>query len=596
MEKKLRIAVLDKERCKNGIDCPFICGGVCPVNRLDKECIVVGEDGKPTISEELCIGCGICPKKCPFDAITIVGLPTEQEEEIVHRYGTNTFRLFRLPYPREGVVTGLIGQNAIGKTTIVKVLAGDIIPNLGDIEGITKDEVVEHFAGTQFHEYFSDLYNGRLKPSWKPQYVDSLPKVLKGKVGKHLDKIDEKGELESISDKLEISTALDRDMKELSGGELQRVAIAACMLKDADIYIFDEPSSYLDIRQRLRLTGILSELAEEKRILLVEHDLVALDYLADYVSILYGVQGAYGIVSLLKAARNGINTYLEGYAKDENIRFRKDPIKFDVRPPQKGWKAEVLMSFSGLKKSFNGFSLEVETGKIMSGEIVGILGPNATGKTTFVEILSGSLEPDSGEISIPDGVEVSYKPQYITPKAAVSVVESLLDSGVDLTSGFFKSEIERPMNLTSLYSQNIQELSGGELQRVAIASCLGKKASIYLLDEPSAYLDIEERIRLAKTIRRVMEKLGAVGMVVDHDILFTDYISDRIMAFHGEPSKKGIASNPMMKRDGMNFFLKDLGVTFRREPETGRPRANKLDSRLDKEQKAIGEFYYEGTN
>ncbi len=585
--------MLDKDRCKNGIDCPFICGEVCPVNREGNECIVVGEDDKPVISEGLCIGCGICPKKCPFEAITIVGLPTEREEEIVHRYGVNAFRLFRLPYLREGSVTGLIGQNAIGKTTIVKILSGDIVPNLGEIDGMTKDEVVERMAGTQFHDYFSELYAGELKASWKPQYVDSLPKIFKGKVGKHLSKIDEKGELDALSEKLEIRHALDREMEELSGGELQRVAIAACMLKDADIYFFDEPSSYLDVRQRLRLAGIIGELAREKRILLVEHDLVALDYLADYVSMLFGVPGAYGILSLPKAAKHGINTYLEGYTRDENIRFRKDAIKFEVRPPHKGWKAETLMSFTGIKKSYNGFSLSVDSGEIKRGEIVGILGPNATGKTTFVEVLSGELKPDDGEISIPEGVEVSYKPQYLKPKAAMSVADALSDAGLDVTSQFFKSEIEKPLNLVPLYTRDMQELSGGELQRVAISLCLGREASVYLLDEPSAYLDIEERMRLAKTIRRLIEKLGAVGMVVDHDILFADYISDRIMVFHGEPGITGKAKRPMSMRDGMNFFLKGLGVTFRREPNTGRPRANKLDSRLDREQKAKGEFYYE---
>jgi len=584
--------VLDKERCKNGIDCPFICGGVCPINRQGTECIVVGEDDKPIISEQLCIGCGICPKKCPYDAITIVGLPTERESEIIHRYGLNAFRVFRLPYPREGGVTGMIGKNAIGKTTVVKILSGTLIPNFGDVDGLTKDEVVERLAGTQFYDYFSDLYSGELKASWKPQYVDALPKVFKGKVGTQLSKIDEKGELDALSEKLEIRHALDRKMDELSGGELQRVAIAACMIKDADIYFFDEPSSYLDIRQRLRLASIIGDLAKDKRILLVEHDLVALDYLADYVSMIYGVQGAYGVVSLPKAAKHGINTYLDGYTKDENIRFRKESIKFDVKPPHEGWDTETLMSFSGIKKSYNGFSLEVEKGEIRRGEIVGILGPNATGKTTFVEVLSGGLKPDDGDISIPEGVEVSYKPQYIKPEESISVADALLGAGVDVTSAFFKSEIEKPMNLVSLYPQYIQELSGGELQRVAIGLCLGRKASIYLLDEPSAYLDIEERMGLAKTIRRVIEKLGAVGMVVDHDILFSDYISDRIMVFYGEPGISGKAKSPMSMRKGMNSFLQGLGVTFRREPDTGRPRANKLDSRLDREQKQKGEFYY----
>ncbi len=593
-EDKVRIAVLDKDRCKNGIDCPFICGGVCPVNRLGKDCIIVGGDNKPIISEELCIGCGICPKKCPFEAIVIVGLPSEKMEEIVHRYGINSFRVFRLPYPKEGSVTGLIGQNAMGKTTLVRILAGDIVPNLGDYEnGVTKDDVIAHFAGTQFEDYFAKLYDGEIKTSWKPQYVDTLPKAVKGRVGSHLEKLDELGKLEGLAEELELGAALDRDITELSGGELQRVAIAACLSRDADIYMLDEPASYLDVRQRLRLARLLRSIAENKRVLLVEHDLVALDYLADYISMLYGVKAVYGIVSLPETARHGINTYLGGYLKDENIRFRSEPIKFEVRPPQKEWEGEVSLSFSDVRMSYDGFSLEVEGGEVRRGETIGILGPNAIGKTTFVRMLAGELQPKSGTISLKEGVRVSYKPQYITPEFQGKVREALLLAGVKEDSAVYQAEVAKPLDLHALYDAQIQELSGGELQRVAIGMCLGRDADIFLLDEPSAYLDVEERLRVAKIIRRAMEKLGSVGMVVDHDMLFADYISDRLMVFRGEPGRHGFATRPLSKRGGMNAFLKDMDMTFRRDPDTGRPRSNKLGSKLDREQKARGEYYYE---
>lgn len=586
----MRIAVIDKDRCKNGIDCPFTCGGVCPINRTGKECIVVGEDNKPVISEELCSGCGICPKKCSFSAISIIGLPEELSEDLIHQYGENAFRLFRLPYPRENSVTGIVGQNGTGKTTIVRILSGDIIPNLGDLEGGGEEEVLDYFSGVQFYDYFSDLYKGELRAVHKPQYVDLLPKVIEGEVGELLEKADERGEVRSVSRELELEEALDRDVSKISGGELQRVAIAACLLKDADIYILDEPSSYLDVRQRLNVARMIRGRAKESRVLVVEHDLIVLDYLADYVSMLYGLVGGYGIVSHPRKVRQGINVYLGGYLREENIRFREEAVRFEVRPPSAAWEGEPLLSFTDLKKGYNGFALEVKEGRINKGEVVGVLGPNATGKTTFVKILAGILKPEEGKVE--GEVKVSYKPQYIKPEADVTVMEAL-SAAAEVPPSFFQAEISRPLDLEPLSDRLLEELSGGELQRVAIATCLARDAEIYLLDEPSAYLDVEQRLKVAKMIRRAMEKKEATGIVVDHDILFTDYISDRIMVFYGEPGIRGFSTKPMGMREGMNAFLKDVGITFRRDPETGRPRANKEGSRKDREQKARGEYYYQ---
>ncbi|MBN1786088.1 MAG: ribosome biogenesis/translation initiation ATPase RLI, partial [Candidatus Methanofastidiosa archaeon] len=136
--------------------------------------------------------------------------------------------------------------------------------------------------------------------------------------------------------------------------------------------------------------------------------------------------------------------------------------------------------------------------------------------------------------------------------------------------------------------------SGGELQRTAIATCLSKNADLYLLDEPSAYLDVEQRLATAKVIRRRMEKGDTAAIIVEHDLVTTDYVSDRTIVFSGKPSVEGEASSPMSVRDGMNRFLSKLNITFRRDSENGRPRANKLDSQLDRRQKDIGEYYYAG--
>lgn len=588
----MRIAVVLKDRCQPK-RCNLECIHYCPPVRTGVDAIAMGDKEKPIISEELCVGCGICVHKCPFEAIKIIGLPQELEGELVHQYGKNAFRLYRLPVPRTGQVVGLLGPNGIGKTTAISLLSGQVIPNLGDYEkGGSWDKVIERYSGTEHRDYFAALADGKLRTATKPQYVDKLPAVHKGKVSELLRKVDEGNRLDEIAERLTLSDVLTRELGKLSGGELQRVAIAATLLKDADVYFFDEPSSYLDIYQRLEIAKVIQDLSSVKQVFVIEHDLAVMDFLSDLVHIMYGSEGAYGVMAQPRPVRTAINVYLEGYLREENIRFRETEIKFEPRPPKNAWEAEKLIEFPALKKRFKTFSLEVAPGAIRKGEVVGAVGPNATGKTTFVKMLAGEIEATSGEVV--GEFAMSYKPQYIKPEFEGTVRQMLAENlGKDFEAGFFQAEIAHPLTLKYLMDKDVQTLSGGELQRVAIAECLGKQADIYLIDEPSAYLDSSQRMVASKTIRRVIEKLGKSAVVVDHDVYMIDLISDSIMVFGGRPSVKGIAEGPFEMREGMNRFLKNVDITFRRDQDTRRPRINKKDSRLDREQKSRGEYYYE---
>lgn len=587
----MRIAVLLRDKCQPK-KCQHECEAFCPVNRQGAECIVIPQGQKPIISEELCIGCGICVNKCPFDAIRIIGLPAALETDLMHHYSLNGFRLFRLPVPRAGQVTGILGPNGIGKSTALKLLSGEEVPNLGNYEKPGGwDPVLQKYKGTELGEYLKKVADKKIRSATKPQYVDQLPRVFKGKASELLKKIDERNKYDELVEQLGISHVMHRDLDQLSGGELQRVALAATMLKDVDVYFIDEPSSYLDIHQRLKVSRLIAELAKTKQVLVIEHDLAILDFLAENVHLVYGEEGAYGVFTPPKGVRHAINLYLDGFLKEENIRFRTQPIEFSAHPPRREESRVELVRFDGITKKQGDFRLEVKPGVIDHGEVVGVLGPNATGKTTFVKILAGVETSDTGTVH--GTPKVSYKPQYIKPDYDGTVHALIAEKGpVLLSSPFHEAEVTRPLNLRAIFEKDVARLSGGELQRVAIALCLAQQADIYLIDEPSAYLDSNQRMVAARTIRRMMEKEAKAGFVVDHDVYFMDMVADSLMVFGGEPGIRGVAEGPMALRSGMNRFLADLDVTFRRDPDTNRPRVNKPDSRLDREQRSVGEFYY----
>lgn len=560
--------------------------------RTGVEVITEGERGKPIISETLCSGCGICSNKCQFEAIKIIGLADELVGEMVHQYGENMFRLYRLPVPKKGLVTGILGPNGIGKSTALNMLSGLEIPNLGNYEKPpSKDEVLAHYAGSEIYDHLKKVYEGKIKMALKPQYVDRLPKASKGVVRDLLEKVQERMTVKEAAEEFDLTNVLDRGLDKLSGGELQRLAIAATLMKDADIYYFDEPSSYLDIYQRVKMARQIKAVSAEKQVVVIEHDLAIMDFLADNVSVVYGSEGSYGVFTLARQVRTAINVYLDGYLPEENIRFRDRPIEFFASPPRGEWKTATLVEYDNLTKDFGGFRLEVEPGGIRMGESVGVVGPNATGKTTFVKMLAGVLEADTGELDTK--LEVSYKPQYITPDFEGTVKEMLYSESFEkMESGFFETEVLEPLSIKHLMEKKVTNLSGGELQRVEITRCLAKDSDIYLFDEPSAYLDSNQRMNAARTIRRMMEKTGKSGMIVDHDIYFLDMVSDSMMVFGGEPGKRGLGAGPYDMREGMNRFLKAVDITFRRDNDSHRPRINKPESRLDREQKSKGEYYY----
>jgi len=327
-DARQRIAVINYDKCNPKKCGGWYCEGVCPVNRTGKQCIIHSDEEKPNISEELCIGCQICQAKCPFEAISIINLSIKLGLPI-HQYGKNLFRLHRLPLPKEKSVVGLIGRNGLGKSTALKMLSGKLIPNLGLFDKKASWQgIIDHFKGKEAQAFFEKVSAGKIQVAVKPQNIDMIPRIVKGKktLEQLLREADETNSFDQIIKSLELEKILDRKVENLSGGELQRAAVAAAAMKKSNFFFFDEPTSYLDIKQRINIAKFIREISEKgNSVIAVEHDLIILDYLSDFVHLMYGKPAAFGIVSqvILRAIQRKKITVLEIM----QLSFRKKPLK-----------------------------------------------------------------------------------------------------------------------------------------------------------------------------------------------------------------------------------------------------------------------------
>ena len=590
-----RVAVLDQDLCQPQ-KCGLECIKYCPVNKSGAECVTINEESKKAqIDEDICNGCGICVKVCPFDAITIVNLASELATDKIHQYGMNSFRLYKLPTPKKGEVVGLLGRNGMGKSTVVNILSGNLKPNLGRYENPPEwDEILKHYSGTELKQHFEKIEQKQIRASIKPQQVHHIAEAFDGTGKELLDKYDERGVSRELIKTLGLENSMEQSLKELSGGELQRIAVAAAASKDTEFYFFDEPSSYNDVFQRTGVARVIQNLAKiGKSVMVVEHDLTLLDFLSDYIEVLYGEPTAYGIVSGILSTKVGINVFLDGYLPNENVRFRDKKFSFDVSSSSTDifQEGSDILTYPKLEKKYPSFSVTIEPGRVRKGEVLGIMGANALGKTTLMKMIAGVEKPDSGSIS--KKIKIAYKPQYLQNDLDVEVI-SVLDqaNGGQVEGSMEEEQILDPLKIKKLYNKSIKKLSGGELQKVAVASCLLQKVDLYALDEPSAFLDVEDRIAVAKFLQKFVRSFGKSAIIIDHDLQLMDLVSDSMIIFEGESGSSGIATSPMPKPDAMNRFLKSLDMSFRRDEKSLRPRVNKLESRLDKDQKTSGNFYY----
>ncbi|MFW9929256.1 MAG: ribosome biogenesis/translation initiation ATPase RLI [Candidatus Thorarchaeota archaeon] len=604
-----RQVVILQIKCNPGI-CNNECINSCPVNKTkvrktknkaETWAIKFKEStGKPVIHEKRCLHdrCAICVKACPIEAITTVNIPDAvDEEEPVHYYTDSTFKLYRLPQISTNRIVGLLGENAIGKSTVMEILAGNIIPNGGDPESKNLKEFLRNFNIPGISRYLENVYSREMKIGYKKQDLLSFIKQNGNRTVKEvLEFTGNHTELDYYINYLDLKELLNKKVKILSGGELQRTAIASTFLTNCDIYLVDEPCTYLDVKQRLKLREIfVKQIIQNKSVIVVEHDIAILDYLSDYINILFGSPHVFGMVSRAIATKKGINSFLNGFLADENISIRSKPINFRKTAKERKFDGTTIkkISYDKYTIKIGEFTLNVNEGSIYQGEVLIILGENGLGKTTFAHSLIEILQRESTRFQF-EFNDISIKEQILSRNFNGTVDQFLFEKTHKyLRNPDDKMHLLQPLGIWKLLDKQIKELSGGELQRVHIAGCLGLDADIYILDEPSAFLDSIERHKITSVIRNIAEKKRNKPIIaIEHDLQVADILGDRVLLFDGIPGHQGFTEGPFGKRDGMNRFLKNLGVTFRRDAETGRARINKPQSKIDREQQDIGEYYY----
>ena len=633
-----RIAIVDSNKCKPE-KCSKECIKSCPPQKTGTKVIEIEDLDKivPNLSnssnssnlfyskltnkkkiakivESLCIGCNQCVNRCPFNAIKIVNLPDENSSPITHRYGLNGFRLYGFPILKQGKICGIIGSNGVGKTTLIDIIGNKFKPNFEQFNKVLSDkEIINNFKGTIMQDYFKNLLGNKLLFSIKEQKIKLTSTLTKKSAQNVQDYLNSKSidlnivrNLESFN-YMEIEELLNLNFDTLSGGQLQRLKCWETSIVKADVYIFDEPTNFLDISQRLNVSKMIRTLSEENPksyIIVIEHDLSILDWISDELYIIYGKPTAFGIVSKPLTTLEGINMYLSGYISTQNIRFREQ--EFNFRPPyeiQTQINDNSSLKYINYESSiitFPNFNLTIPEGKIkLSGTINVVMGENGTGKTTFINWLSKNIETECCIKS-----QMNDIIQYANIDNTFPTVLELFDRKIRSSywNKNFKSVVSNPLEINLLESKKINELSGGELQRVLIVLCLGSNGSIYLLDEPSANLDIEKRLIVIKVIKRFVSDFSKTVFVIEHDIAMCVGLGQEpssqmfIVKKNNNNNNKLIKnceiSNPMDFFKGINGFLKLIGITMRiSSGSANRPRINKLDSQLDKNQRTCGNYY-----
>lgn len=436
----------------------------------------------------------------------------------------------------------LCGKSGCGKSTLLKIING-IIPEFyqGKITGSVEVAGMNPFETEiyKISEKVGSVFQNPKTQFYTTNTTDEIAFALEN-YGVEREKIRKK--LKEVQETMHVSALMDRNIFALSGGEKQKIAIAAVYALNPEIFVFDEPSSSLDMDSMIELSKLMERLKEEgKTIIIAEHRLWYLKKIVDRA--VYLENG--------KITKEYSMEEMQNLSEEERCRTGLRHTNFPGDSPT--WK-ERSKDYA-VKRDSSGNALELEIKDLLykrkertvfnidrlgfeRGKIVGIIGKNGIGKSTFAKVVCGLTRQTAGEIC-KNNKRLSASERRKNSLLLMQEINNQLftDSVYDelrLTSELKEEEQFRmcmaDMQMDQLKEKNPHSLSGGQKQRVVILSALLSKKKILFLDEPTSGLDYASMKIVAKNIKKFKAEKKLI-LIISHDMEFLEEVCDRVLAF-----------------------------------------------------------------
>lgn len=437
----------------------------------------------------------------------------------------NGFQLYSLPEIPEAGAHGIAGSDSLGKTTSLLLLAGKIDPSKGWYAAVTR------YGGTRLGEHLKRLEADNTRVSLKPQDIARLRHMPD--LHKNIEDLEIRGEIASdlgITDVPKIG-----ELEKLDAAELQLVAIAAALSSRADIYLLDEPTNFLDIRQKMRVAALIRKVAATKPIIIADHDIAFLDFTCDTIQILYGEAEKWSALTETYPAARALGYIVGGYIPE-----KKFTLASPTRPAKRMPAGEILMKINGMRIKRPGFELRMPAGEIRKGGHIAVIGEKGLGRSSLLGAIAGEIKPASGEIK--GTPAISLKPQHLSVRNVKNLMKGV------------PTELIKSIGLERLMGRGPYTPSEGERQKLAVMMCLAKEADLYIFDEPSQGLDILSRLAAA---RLIAEKPAA--LVTDHDIFFLASITEDAWLLSGKPGQRSEVTKRQLPL-AIKSLLKEFGL------------------------------------